>query len=69
MHELNLENGEKFAIYEAKPNGNIKGGIILIHEVWGLLNHIKDVADRYANEGYLVIAPELILMKILATKK
>ncbi len=61
MHELNLENGEKFAIYEAKPNGNIKGGIILIHEVWGLLNHIKDVADRYANEGYLVIAPELIL--------
>lgn len=35
-------------------------GIILIHEIWGLDNHIKDVTNRYAKEGkYAVLAPDL----------
>lgn len=34
-------------------------GLVLIHEIWGLDDHIKDVADRYAAEGYNVIAPNL----------
>lgn len=61
MHDLKLNNAESFAIYESIPTSDVKGGIILIHEVWGLLDHIKDVADRLSKEGYIVIAPELIL--------
>jgi carboxymethylenebutenolidase len=46
--------------YQANPIGDCKGGILLIHEVWGLNDHIKDIANRFANEGYLVIAPNLL---------
>jgi carboxymethylenebutenolidase len=34
-------------------------GIIVIHEIWGLNNQIKGVARRYAEEGYVVLAPHL----------
>jgi len=46
--------------YEARPEGEIKGGLIVIHEVWGLAPHIKDVARRFAREGYLALAPDLL---------
>ncbi|WP_427015705.1 dienelactone hydrolase family protein [Pseudarthrobacter sp. P1] len=38
----------------------LKGGLIVLHEVWGLVDHTKDVADRFAAEGYLVVAPDLL---------
>ena len=53
-------NGEQLPAYLAKPKSTIKGGLILIHEVWGLADHIKSVADRFAAEGYLVLAPDLL---------
>lgn len=34
--------------------------IILIHEIWGLNNHIRDVANRLAMSGYVVMAPDLL---------
>lgn len=40
--------------------GAPKGGLLLISEIWGLVDHIKDVADRFAAEGYLVLAPDLL---------
>ncbi len=46
--------------YRSEPTGTPKGALIVIHEIWGLVDHIKDVADRYAAEGYLVIAPDLL---------
>lgn len=38
------------------PNGR---AVILIHEWWGLNDHIKDIAGRYAAEGFTAIAPDL----------
>jgi carboxymethylenebutenolidase len=38
----------------------MRGGLVLIHEIWGLVDHIKDVADRFAAEGYVVIAPDIL---------
>ena len=46
--------------YRAVPAGAPRGGIILIHEIWGLVPHITGVADRLASEGYLVLAPDLL---------
>lgn len=47
-------------VYVTKPEGEVKGGLIVIHEVWGLAEHIKNVADRYAEQGFLVYAPDLL---------
>lgn len=38
-------------------------GIVLIHEIFGLNDHIRDVADRMAREGYAVLAPHLFSSK------
>lgn len=50
----------EFPVYVAEPSGTPKGGLIVIHEVWGLVDHIKRVADSFAREGYLVLAPDLL---------
>jgi carboxymethylenebutenolidase len=54
-------NGTSIAGYLARPeaskaNGN---GVIVIQEWWGLVPHIKSVADRFAAEGYVALAPDL----------
>jgi carboxymethylenebutenolidase len=46
--------------YRAEPIGSLRGGLIVIEEIWGLVPHITSVADRFAAEGYLVLAPELL---------
>jgi carboxymethylenebutenolidase len=42
----------------ARP-GKGKPGIIVIQEWWGLVPHIKDVAGRFAAQGYIALAPDL----------
>ena len=49
-----------FSAYVARPSGEVKGGLIVIHEVWGLVDHITSIADRFAQHGYLVLAPDLL---------
>ncbi|MCU1558221.1 MAG: dienelactone hydrolase family protein [Microbacteriaceae bacterium] len=51
---------DEFPAYIARPDGDPKGGLIVIHEIWGLVDHIMAVADRFAAEGYLVVAPDLL---------
>jgi carboxymethylenebutenolidase len=47
--------------YLTKPvTGGPYPGLILVHEIWGLLPHIKSVSDRYAAEGFVVLAPDLM---------
>ena len=38
--------------------------VIIIQEWWGLNDHIKDIADRYASEGFIAIAPDLYRGKL-----
>jgi carboxymethylenebutenolidase len=53
-------DGSPLSAYLAEPTGELRGALIVIHEIWGLVDHIKNVADRYAAEGYLVIAPDIL---------
>lgn len=46
--------------YLARPDGQVKVAVIVIHEVWGLTDHIKSVAERLAAAGYLALAPDLL---------
>ena len=36
-----------------------KPAIVVIHEIWGLVDHIKDVANRFASQGFVTLAPNL----------
>ena len=55
--ELTASDGFKLGAYRADPAGGPRGGIVLVQEIFGVNNHIKKVADGYATDGYLVIAP------------
>jgi carboxymethylenebutenolidase len=53
-------DGGAFTAYRSDPEGPVRGAVIVIHEIWGLVDHIKDIADRFAAEGYIAIAPDLL---------
>jgi carboxymethylenebutenolidase len=55
-----IELAENLTAYVAEPVGPTRGALIVIHEIWGLVDHIKDVADRFAGQGYLVLAPDIL---------
>lgn len=58
--ELTAPDGTPFEVYVATPEDEPVGGLIVIHEIWGLVPHIRDVADRFAEEGWLVAAPDIL---------
>lgn len=58
--------GHEFPAYLARPEGEVKGGVVVIHEVWALNDHTKGIADRYAAEGYVALAPDLLTMTDIA---
>ena len=52
-------NGGTANGYLSLPASGKGKAVILLQEWWGLVDHIKDVADRLAKEGYTVLAPDL----------
>jgi carboxymethylenebutenolidase len=59
MIELTAADGHKFSAYRAEPAGKPKGAVIVIMEIFGVNSHIKAVADGYAADGYVAIAPAM----------
>ena len=56
--QLKSADGFTFSAYTAGP-ANATKGIVVIQEIFGVNHHIRDMADRFGNEGYAVIAPAL----------
>lgn len=56
-------NGDTTA-HVARPSDGGGKAVILIQEWWGLNDHIKDIAGRYAEEGFIAIAPDLYRGKL-----
>jgi carboxymethylenebutenolidase len=59
MIELKASDGHQLAAYRADPAGKPRGGIVVIQEIFGVNSHIKQVADGYAADGYVAIAPAM----------
>ena len=60
MIELTASDGHKLGAYRAEATGGKpRGGIVVIQEIFGVNSHIKQVADGYAADGYLAIAPAM----------
>jgi len=56
--QLKANDGHTFSAYVAGPENATKG-IVVIQEIFGVNHHIRDMADRYAAQGYAVVAPAL----------
>ena len=60
MITLTAADGHSFGAYEKTPSsGLVRGGLVVVQEIFGVNAHIRRVADGYAEEGYRVIAPAL----------
>jgi carboxymethylenebutenolidase len=59
MIELTASDGHKVSAYRADPAGKPRGAIVVIQEIFGVNSHIKSIADGYAADGYVAIAPAL----------
>ena len=56
---LRATDGFELSAYVAAPSGTPRGGLVVIQEIFGVNGHIRRVADGYAADGYLAIAPAL----------
>jgi len=56
---LTAADGHTLSAYRAEPAGKPRGGLIVAMEIFGVNSHIRSVADGYAADGYLAIAPAL----------
>ncbi len=52
-------NGTTGSGYLSTPAGGSGPGVIVIQEWWGLVDHIKNVADRFAEAGFVALAPDM----------
>jgi carboxymethylenebutenolidase len=63
MIELTASDGHKLTAYRADPTGTNaakpRGAIVVIQEIFGVNSHVRSVADSFANDGYLAIAPAM----------
>jgi carboxymethylenebutenolidase len=57
--KLKAADGFELSAYMAKPAGTPKGGLVVVQEIFGINSHIKRVADGFAADGFLAIAPAL----------
>ena len=55
--DLKAADGFVFPAYVAQPAGDPKGGVVVLQEIFGVNSHIRAVADGYAQEGWLAVAP------------
>ena len=57
--KLSATDGHTFDAYVATPSGEPKAALVVVQEIFGVNAHIRSVADHFASEGYLAIAPAL----------
>ncbi|MFU8816163.1 MAG: dienelactone hydrolase family protein [Pseudomonadales bacterium] len=57
--QIRAVDGFALGAYRSEPSGAVKGGVVVIQEIFGVNDHIRQVADRYAEQGYVAIAPQI----------
>lgn len=56
---LTASSEHTLSAYLARPQGPARAGLVVCQEIFGVNTHMRDVADGFAGEGYLAIAPAL----------
>ncbi len=56
---LSASDGHTFGAYRCEPEGAPLGGVVVVQEIFGINDHIRDVTERFAALGWLAVAPSL----------
>src|SRR3546814_15716987 len=56
---MTMDDGAEIAVYHAQPEGDRRGGLVLIQAIFGVTDHIRELCDEYAADGYEVLSPAL----------
>jgi carboxymethylenebutenolidase len=56
---LTMSDGHAMPCYHAQPSGERRGGLVLVQEIFGVTEHIRELCEEYAGDGYEVISPQL----------
>ena len=54
-------DGHELDAYVAQPDGKPRGGLVVVQEIFGVNQHIRSVADRFANEGFYAWLPRYLI--------
>jgi carboxymethylenebutenolidase len=57
--KLQATDGHELDAYVAEPQGKPRGGLVVVQEIFGVNQHIRSMADRFAQEGFYTVAPAL----------
>jgi carboxymethylenebutenolidase len=57
--QLRASDGFELDAYVARPAGDPIAGLVVVQEAFGVNGHIRSVADGYAKDGFLAVAPAL----------
>lgn len=59
MERMTMADGSEVAVYHVQPQGERRGGLVLVQEIFGITDHIRELCDGYAADGYEVLSPAL----------
>ena len=59
MIRVKSRDGFEFDAWHVQPTGARKGGVIVIQEIFGLSDHVKEMTERFGAAGYEAIAPSM----------
>lgn len=57
--QIKTKDNHTLKAYCSKPQGEPRGGLLVVQEIFGVNHHIREVCDRFAQEGYVAVAPAL----------
>jgi carboxymethylenebutenolidase len=56
---MTMSDGAEIGVYHADAKGERRGGLVLVQEIFGVTDHIRELCDEYAEDGYEVLSPAL----------
>jgi carboxymethylenebutenolidase len=59
MIKMKMRDRAEIGVYHVEPKGTRRGGLVVIQEIFGITEHIKECCRSFAQEGYEVLAPSL----------
>lgn len=59
VHLVSAKDGFVFDAYHVAVSDARRGGLVMLHAIWGVTPHLRELADSYAEQGYEVLLPSL----------